>query len=282
MKKLIYTLCCLLGLASFAACEKDMPAYEGKDGLYFDVQYTTVPHFTNPDMWAHQLYTWVRFVSMPENATDTTLSLKVNAVGEARDYDRVFNVAVGADSTTAVADQEYKDLSEQCVIKAGETSGLVNVTILRSDRVAEETVQLQLTLVPNEYFDLPFTYITEIPGRYTEGMTDFYNNPDPRVHNIFISDIMTQPTIWPLNFGEFSREKMELILRLYPDVPYDAFSALVTVPFIMQNIINEIVSNYLVEQFRAGNPITDADGTLMWFSNVPWEESSMPGDVVLD
>ena len=155
MKKLIYTLCCLLGLASFAACEKDMPAYEGKDGLYFDVQYTNVPHFTNPDMWAHQLYTWVRFVSMPENATDTTLSLKVNAVGEARDYDRVFNVAVVADSTTAVADQEYKDLSEQCVIKAGETSGLVNVTILRSDRVAEETVQLQLTLVPNEDFDLP-------------------------------------------------------------------------------------------------------------------------------
>ena len=72
MKKLIYTLCCLLGLASFAACEKDMPAYEGKDGLYFDVQYTNVPHFTNPDMWAHQLYTWVRFVSMPEGATDTT------------------------------------------------------------------------------------------------------------------------------------------------------------------------------------------------------------------
>ena len=28
--------------------------------------------------------------------------------------------------------------------------------------------------------------------------------------------------------------------------------------------------------------LTDADGTLMWFSNVPWEESSMPGDVVLD
>ena len=51
MKKLIYTLCCLLGLASFAACEKDMPAYEGKDGLYFDVQYTNVPHFFFTDMW---------------------------------------------------------------------------------------------------------------------------------------------------------------------------------------------------------------------------------------
>ena len=140
MKKLTYICCCLLGALAFSACEKEMDDYQGQDGLYFDVQYTDTPHFTNPEMWAHQLYTWVRFFSMPEGTNKTQLSLKVNVVGEACDYDREFNVAVVADSTTAVEGQEYRDLSERCVIKAGETCGYVTLTALRSDRIADEVL----------------------------------------------------------------------------------------------------------------------------------------------
>ena len=97
MKKLIYIGCCLLGLLAFSSCEKEMDDYQGQDGLYFDVQYTDTPHYTNPEMWAHQLYTWVRFFSMPEGTNETQLSLKVNVVGEACDYDREFDVAVVVD-----------------------------------------------------------------------------------------------------------------------------------------------------------------------------------------
>ena len=282
MKKLTYICCCLLGALAFSACEKDMDDYQGQDGLYFDVQYTDTPHFTNPEMWAHQLYTWVRFFSMPEGTNETQLSLKVNVVGEACDYDREFNVAVVADSTTAVEGQEYRDLSEQCVIKAGEICGYVTLTALRSDRITDEVVQLQLTLVPNEYFNLPLTYLVEMPGRYTEVLTAFYRNPDPRVHNIFISDVLTQPKLWPPKFGIFSSKKMEMFLEFYPDKSYDDYTTTDTLPMVVQSVIVEMTANYLIENFRAGNPILDPDGTMMWVQGVPWEETSLPEDVVLE
>ena len=282
MKKLTYICCCLLGALAFSACEKEMDDYQGQDGLYFDVQYTDTPHFTNPEMWAHQLYTWVRFFSMPEGTNETQLSLKVNVVGEACDYDREFDVAVVTDSTTAVAGQEYKDLSEHCVIKAGETCGYVTLTVLRSERISDEVVQLQLTLLSNEYFNLPLTYLVEMPGRYSEELTAFYRNPDPRVHNIFISDVLTKPKLWPVAFGDYSNKKMEMFLEFYPNKSYDDYSTTSTLPTVVQNIIVEMTANYLIENFRAGNPITDPDGTMMYVKGVPWDETSMPEDVVLE
>ena len=282
MKKLIYIGCCLLGLLAFSSCEKEMDDYQGQDGLYFDVQYTDTPHYTNPEMWAHQLYTWVRFFSMPDETDETQLSLKVNVVGEASDYDRTFNVAVVTDSTTAVGGQEYKDLSERCVIKAGETCGYVTLTALRSDRIVDEVVQLQLTLVPNEYFNLPLTYLVKMPGRYSEELTAFYRNPDPRIHNIFISDVLTQPKYWHNDFGDYSNEKMKLFLELYPDKTYDDYSTSSTMPAVVKDIIVQMTANYLIDNFKNGNPILDPNGTMMWVKGVPWDETSLPEDVVLE
>lgn len=283
MKKLEYICCCLLGVLSFSSCEKEMDDYQGQDGLYFDVQYTDTPHFTNPEMWAHQLYTWVRFFSMPEGTNETQLSLKVNVVGKACDYDREFEVAVVADSTTAIAGEEYKDLSEHCVIKAGETCGYVTLTALRSERITNEVVQLQLSLVPNEYFNLPLTYLVEMPGRYSEELKAFYRNPDPRIHNIFISDVLTQPKYWHVDFGHYTNTKMEMFLEFYPDKSYDDYSTASTMPNVVKDIIVQMTANYLIENFRAGNPILDSDdGTMMWVKGVPWDETSMPEDVVLE
>lgn len=281
MKKTLYTLCCLLGFSLLASCEKDMDEYDGRDGLYFDVQYTNTSWFTNPEMWAHQIYTLVRFTTMPEGVNEAQLKLKVNAVGPMCDYDRPFNVTVVADSTNAIPDVEYKDLSTTCVVKAGETCGYVTVTVVRSDRMADENVQLQLALQPNEYFNLPYTYMDKIPGRYTELLTVYSTNMDPRIHNIFITDIMVRPKYFVPAFGEFSREKMKLMLEVYPDASYNDYENRETMPTVREKMIAEALASHLIASFKAGKPITDPDGTMMYCNGVPWTEEAMPDDVVL-
>lgn len=272
-----------MALSGLSSCEKDMDDYNGQDGLYFDVQYTNVSWNTNPEKWAHQFYSLVRFSAMPEGDNDSTLTLKVNVVGPVRDYDRPFNVTVVADSTNAIPDVEYKDLSTTCVVKAGETCGYVTVTVMRSERMENENVQLQIGLHPNEYFTLPYTHIETLPGRYAELITDYSSNMDPRIHNIFITDIMIQPKYFSaFYFGEFSREKMELMLELYPDASYNDYDYKETMPTVKQNIISEALANYLMENFKAGNPITDPDGTMMYCKGITaWEETSRPEDVIL-
>ena len=185
--------------------------------------------------------------------------------------------------STAVIGENYTVSGVEVAIKAGETCGYVTLTVLRSERISDEVVQLQLTLLSNEYFNLPLTYLVEMPGRYSEELTAFYRNPDPRVHNIFISDVLTQPKLWPPKFGVYSNKKMEMFLEFYPDKSYDDYSTTSTLPMVVQSVIVEMTANYLIENFKAGNPILDPDGTMMWVdAGLPWEETSLPEDVVLE
>ncbi len=283
MKNYVFIIFCLVGLYSLSGCEKDMEAYSGQDGLYFDVQYTNTPWFTNPEMWAHQIYTLVKFTTMPEGINETDLKLKVNVVGPVRDYDRPFDVMIVKDSTTAIPDVEYKNLSEHCVIKAGETNGYVTLKVMRTERMLNENVQIQIALLPNEYFSLPYTYIENLPGRYTENLLLYSTNRDPRIHNIFVTDIMMQPKYFSsYYFGEFSREKMELMLKVYPDATLADYEDSDKMSTIRMAVIAEKMANYLINQFKSGNPITDLDGTMMWFKGVKWEETAMPEDVVIE
>lgn len=282
MKKFVLIISYLIGLFSFSGCEKEMETYSGQDGLYFDVQYTNTPWFTNPEMWAHQIYTLVKFTTMPEGTTEANLKLKVNVVGPVRDYDRPFNVMVVKDSTTAIAGTEYKDLSEQCVVKAGEQNAYVTLKVMKTDRMLDENVQIQIALLPNEYFTLPYTYLENLPGRYMEKLELYSNNKDPRIHNIFVTDIMMKPKYFSsYYFGEFHREKMELMLSQYPDATLSDYENNDTMSTTRMTVIAEKMANYLIEQFKLGNPITDPDGTMMWFKGVPWEDEAMPEDVVI-
>lgn len=283
MKKFLYIIYCFVGLSLFSSCEKDMDSYSGQEGLYFDVQYTNTPWFTNPDMWAHQIYSLVKFTTMPEGVNEAELKLKVNVVGSMKDYDRPFEVRVVADSTTAILGTEYKDLSEHCVVKAGETCGYVTLKVMRTERMLNENVQIQIELLPNEYFSLPYTYLEKIPGRYSELLTLYSTNKDPRIHNIFVTDIMMQPKYFSsYYFGEFSRKKMELMLVVYPDATFSDYENNETMPTIKMAIIAEEMAKYLINSFKSGNPITDEDGTMMYVKGVPWQETAMPEDVVIE
>lgn len=266
----------LLG-TSFMACEKDMKQYEGEDGLYFDVQYTITPWFTNPDMWAHQIYSYVKFANIEKE--DTTFLLKVETVGEVRNYDRPFQVKVVQDSTTAIAGEEYSELTENGVIKAGETKGYVSVKVSKTERMSAGNFQLQLALVPNEYFNLPFDHMPVVPGRYSELLKVYSTNDDPKIHNIFITDVLTKPKYWGAAFGDYSEKKFRLMLELYPDAKPDDYESLTTMPTVRMSVIAEKVAKYLIEMAGLGTPVLDEDGTVMWIKGVSWAKGTLPEDL---
>ena len=179
----LWMLAALWGLAS---CEKEeMMDYEGVDALYFDVQYGA--EHGNNNVWAHQYYTYVSFASL-DNAESTGLKLKVCVAGSVTDYDRPFQVEVVPDSTTAITPDEYDALSTEQIIKAGENHTYITLTAKRTERMLTDTVKIQLRLIPNEYFSLPFSEVGNIPGRWTDTQTAYSSYANPTVHNIFTNN----------------------------------------------------------------------------------------------
>ena len=73
-----------------------------------------------------------------------------------------------------------------------------------------------------------------------------------------------------------------MFLEFYPDKSYDDYATAATMPAVVKDIIVQMTANYLIENFKAGNPILDPDGTMMYVKGVPWVETSLPEDVVLE
>lgn len=278
MKKKIYLLLGCVTLFSFYGCEKDLKEYEGKDGLYFDVQYTNTPWFTNQEMWAHQIYSVVKFTNL--DVDETVLNLKVATVGQERDYDRPFQIVVVKDSTTAISGTEYLDLTETGIIKAGERTGYISVKVKKTDRMTKENVQLQVALLPNEYFSLPYEHLSNVPGRYSETLRLYSTNDDPRIHNVFLTDILMRPKYFSsYYFGEYSEKKYRLMLELYPDAKPEDYENNNTMPTSRMNVITEILVSYLIEMKEEGHPVLDEDGTVMYAKGTPWAPGTKPEDL---
>ncbi len=275
MKKIKYLFMLLMGM-SFVACEKDLKLYEGKDGLYFDVQYTITPWFTNPDRYAHQIYSYIKFANIQKE--DSVLNIKVSTVGETRDYDRPFQIKVVEDSTTVVAGEEY-ELTETGVIKAGDTKGYITVKVNKTDRMAAGLFQLQLALIPNEHFSLPYETLAEVPGRYTEMLDTYSTNTDPRIHNIFMTDVLAKPKYWGTFFGTYSEKKYRLFLELYPDAKPDDYELNTTMPAARMKVIAEKTAKYLKKKKEEGTPVLDEDGTVMYVQGVNWAAGTLPEDL---
>lgn len=273
MKQYIHALSILCGgLLLFSACEKELMDYEGQDGLYFDVR--RYPSHIEQSKWPHQYYSTVEFGNLLVD--DVEMNLKIMATGYAKDFDRAFKVIANPDSTTAVAGRDYANLTEECVIKAGENSATVSFTVHRTSEMDGDTLQLQLKIVENEFFTLPYTSFADGPSIPYEPDVNiaFSYNKDASVHNIFMYDVLTRPDRWIGNdanglglWGRFSAKKYQLIMDLTGTTIED-FQTEATMPSARQQAIGEQMARYLLEKAAAHEPVLDEDGTMMYFMAV--------------
>lgn len=267
MRNKIYSILTLaLAALSLASCEKDLMSYEGKDCLYFDVRRDAA--WIDKKLWSRWNYSEVTFGNILSN--DTTLSIKISATGNAKDFDRAFKVIATPDSTELEAGTEYDPLLPEYVIKAGETSTTVDVTFHRTPRMTDDTLRFQLQILPNEYFDLKFDAYKDYPGPYeaSQPKVEFNKNSDARFHNMYIDDVLVQPEGWWGSdnggglFGKFSDVKFKFIMEVTGTTIFDYTNE--KMPSGRATAIGQQVADELVKRARAKNPVIDKDGTMMW------------------
>lgn len=272
MKKYIYKAYILIcGLMFFASCEKELMDYEGEDCLYFDVRLSS--SWIDTSLWPHQYFSAVSFGNLLVDEVD--VSYKIMASGLPKDYDRAFSLTVNADSTTAVEGTDFEAFPKELVIKAGENSTTLAFKIYRTERMLNDTLQLQLQLHENEYFKLKYTSF--IDGSYTPYSPDdnvmFSYNKDASVHNIFIYDVLSRPEGWYGNdvtgtglFGKFSAKKYKLLMELTNTSIEDYTDE--SMPSVRASAIAETVAKFLLEKAADRDPVLDEDGTMMWVSPI--------------
>lgn len=266
MKTLRYIIG-LIVLSVFTSCEKEIMTYNGMDTIYFDVRFGS--EWGDPEtQWAHQYYTPIEFGLLTK--TDTTLSLRVRCTGTIKDYDRPFTVTINADSTNAIAGEDYTGFEEQHVISAGEQYAFVSLVIHRTERMAEENVYLQLQLHANEYFALNFTDYGDPPTNW-DPSTTYGSNKDASVHSVIANNYMVQPGGWYGSdtggglFGKFSPTKFRLMMEL-TNTEVSDYESTTTMPSGRAQAIGNALARYLLERAAMGREyaILDEDGTMMY------------------
>lgn len=290
MKATAYIIAAAAALPVLFSCSQhDIPLYSGKDAIFFDQQYG-VAWFDTLRL-SHQIYSYVPFGVMASK--DSTVMVKVETTGFIRDYDRPFSIEIVADSTNAIPGEEYELPQTDFVIRAGQNSCYIPVTYHSTERMLDETVQLQIRLVPNEHFSLPFGKegIGQMPLRNEGGevFTEFSTNYDPSIHNIFANRKLRKPKGWNnVQFGYYySDVKYALILEIserelgwgvqYFDLDPDQKTLVSRAPVIAKH-----VSKYLMEQYRKGREhwVLDNDGSMMYVMGVSWTEGTDPNNMV--
>ncbi len=276
--KIVYITGLLLSFSFLQSCEKEIMDFEGQDALFFDVQYGA--DWGDTTVWAHQFYTLVAFGSVDDTVLD--IRIKVAVAGNIKNYDRPFKVDIVSDSTTALCPTEYKLLAEDQVIRAGANCSYVTVQLSKSPRMAKETLKLQLRLIPNEYFSLPFSEVGDIPGRWKDTQTEYSRNADPNVHTIFVNDILARPKGWnDFQLGIFTPTKFALMLEL-TGWEKSYFDDVNKMQVGRMSLIQRILREYLQQQYGKGREfwVVDEDGSMMWVRGCKWAEGTTPDEMV--
>lgn len=297
MKKLTYLAGFLSISMLWTGCSKeDIDLYSGEDALYFAQQWG-LAHFVNninlgsTNRNCHQPYSKITFGGMIEE--DSLLRLNIMTSGYAKDYDRPFKVEVVTDSTTAIEGIEYElvDPVADAVIPAGAASTQIRIQFHKTARMDDENLQLQLRIVPGEYFTLPFDKngYGKMPIIHStaEVYNEFHNNNyDPSIHNIFINNFLTPPPNWQDRWmGVWSEKKFRYLL----DVTNERLGWTIATwndtenmwpPATRYTMAQTLLAEYLLEEYNKGREywVLDPDGTMMWCQSsiLPWGEDSRP------
>ncbi len=265
----------VIAVTLFTSCEKELMSYEGSEGVYFAVQWGT--SYGNEKTWPYMPFSNLEFVKVIGN--ETTVQLKVMVTGPVKSYDRKFGVAIYPDSTTAQKGVHFNELPAEFTIKANEWFTYVPVVVKRTADLKTSVKKIGIKLVASNDLSLSFPAFDAVAG-FTSGTV--VPTFDATMHTINISDFIVKPAVWTGSvnaqnketglWGAFSEKKLNLICERF-NLTYNDFMSTTTMPSVLQYLIYQTMSRYLIEMFQSGTPVLEDDGRLMWFSGCTWESS---------
>lgn len=216
-------------------CDSDYMDYGAADVIYMnEVTDTTRFSFTYVDGKVEKM----------------VQEIKVNAIGKVYDYDRVVNIKYTP--VNAVEGVDYEPFATQCVVKAGETSAVIPVTMIRTKALQKEERVIDIELQENEYFKTYYDY----------GSSDkiTWVKTDRLKHTLIFSESMNQrPKTWdPYVLGDFSQKKFNLICDLmgiarekFLDSSYMSYRT---------SYIGSYMKKYFATEKAAGRTVYEEDG----------------------
>ena len=237
---------CLVVL-SITACEtKETMVYEGKDVIYFsqalERRLDSIP---------------ISFAFDLENVIGKIVDVKVQVQGYTKSYDRIAQLEILDDQTTAIEGVHF-NLPKEIVILKDSVYADIPVEFIRTDDMETEIFNLKFKLVPNDHFE------TTLTGDQTSSNS---KTSRPVVYDEFeisVSDQLVEPSIWNrfmvYYLGDFSRKKIYLFAEVN-EIPVPDFSRFPNLGTIFNQVAK--FKSYLNAQKAAGTPVLEDDGTEM-------------------
>lgn len=184
MKNLYYLILMAVAMLCFASCSED-------DFLYQDQARVRLVGPKNYTAGTDSLN--FSFATYTEETTEMSMDIDVCVMGPVADHDRTANVAIDESQSTASADLYALPLS--VIIKAGESKGILSITMKRADLLQEKSVKLYIQVQPSD---------------------DFGVGVNEQDHILVIwNDMVSKPTNWAdleEFFGEYSNTKYRFMM----------------------------------------------------------------------
>ena len=156
--------------------------------------------------------------------------------------------------------------------------------------MVDDTLTLQLQLLPNEHFTCPFTNYEDNP-KYDSPETKYGYNYDATFHKVVVNDVMVQPEGWWGSdaglgtFGKFSRKKWLLMMEV-SNTTVEDYADKTIMPMGRAGAIGESLALYLLQEAKKGREyaVLEEDGTMMHCPSVntidpnAWSFGDTPDD----
>lgn len=216
-------------------CDSEYEDYKGADVVYMN-ETTDTTRFS--------------FTYVDGKKDRMVQEIKVNTIGEVCDYDRVVNIKFTP--VNAVEGVDFEPLADQYVIKAGETSMVIPIVMIRTQILQKEAKVIDMELFENEYFKTYYDY----------GSSDkiTWVKTNRLKQTLVYSEFMNQkPATWdPYVLGNFSQKKFMLICDLmgierekFLDSSYMSSRT---------SYIGAYMKKYLAGEKAAGRTVYEEDG----------------------
>ncbi len=251
MKKYFYTsLLIAIMVLGFVSCSnEDIPAYSGKDIVYFEwaKSGTGGRSLILIDSMSYS------FAYQLPSVTDTTIKVPIKVQGPTKNTDRKVNLEV-SQTSTAQAGVHYT-IPETIVVPADSVRAIVPITLNRVADLKDAILSLKIELLANENFETSI-YNTKEANNIDRVLsyTQF---------EITFSDILTQPAKWSVLsnwLGPWSTKKLYLLAEVnnMPVPDYNDFPDLVE---FFAHVA--VLKAYLKKQKEAGTPVLEDDKSEM-------------------
>lgn len=239
---------------------EEIDLYSGPKSGIFIQEVASTDIYRNPTKYKEGT-TGITFATYAANVTGLTSNFYVRTSGATTDYDRPYRLILDPEETTAVEDVDFSLEGNEFCIKAGESTDLVRVKLIRHSGLLQKTVRIYFRLEPNEHFDMPITEYKNSANWTVDGdmlPTDHYfiefgeNYTCPSYWNSFGSSYFGP---WTVNKYLLLNEQMGWTVT---DWNYAGMSGY-KVALGRFGAAAKILQNYLQAQADAGTPVVDPD-----------------------